>query len=123
MLPLSEKLGGVSEVLRLDLAEALNYRDAISERGEFDEYYMWLADKRREQEKEDGESPGEKHLDNPKLPKRSKFDVNPNSDKPMQVLMPAEKNKAKVDNAMQSVGRYTNFLKSRGFGGAGFNGM
>ena len=101
VLPLSEKIG-FQNALNLSLEEAFYYKDAMSERGEIEEYYYWYSDYKREQEKKrDGEKP-------------NMFGKREPKDK-MDLLMGAERNQQKVQHAMESADNYFALMQERGF--------
>lgn len=107
MLPLAKEYASIQQVEELDIDEALSYRDAHSARNEFEEYFYWLSDRNREKEKEN--QPAQS---SPK--KRGKFDPIYDPKHIMRAKAP-ERDKKKVEAAMQSAGTYLDFMRKRGY--------
>lgn len=95
-------------VEELHVDEAFAYRDCNSSRNEFEEYYYWYSDKKRE---ENGENTP---TNNKPQKKRGKFDAIHDPNRVMKAK-PVEKNKKKVEKAMQSNKNYFQFMVERGF--------
>ena len=110
MLPLAKEIGSLSEVENMTVRDALAYKSAIGDRAEFEEYYYWLSDKKREAEKERGENYREKGQ------KRGKYDAIHDPNRKMKSIAP-EKDKKKVEKAMQSANNYMAFMQTRGYTG------